>query len=348
MAHLRLVGGGTLLVLGLMACQSQAGEKPVDRVVATSPTGDSNVVPASPDSIPEERPDSIPVTPPDSATLVLQLLPAPPGGAVAGDVQALADRAVFAPRTQRWFMARSIDSAPSVDIGRLDGGIGNTDAARAALARVIATRSPVQPGMQFTMHSRAGSVAATVLDVRLSGRRLVARLDAPALDADAGAAPVEWRGEPPAPLRAGAAARCTPGDTAAIEAAIARVAATRNTPRKDAPPSPVPPKPDSVSVLRGCFGDFRAIVTVRPVEITPESVERATFVRAAGTTRTARLRDLSYPLHELVGVIDIDADGVHEIVVHSFRPAMDTWAALRMTDSVTFTRFASGFTIERR
>jgi hypothetical protein len=61
-----------------------------------------------------------------------------------------------------------------------------------------------------------------------------------------------------------------------------------------------------------------------------------------------RLRDLSYPLHALVSVLDIDGDGTQEIVVHSFRPAMETWAALRMTDSVAFTRFASGFTVEKR
>jgi hypothetical protein len=47
-------------------------------------------------------------------------------------------------------------------------------------------------------------------------------------------------------------------------------------------------------------------------------------------------------------VLDIDGDGTQEIVVHSFRPAMETWAALRMTDSVAFTRFASGFTVEKR
>ena len=67
-----------------------------------------------------------------------------------------------------------------------------------------------------------------------------------------------------------------------------------------------------------------------------------------GGTRSGRLRDLSYPLHELVAVLDIDADGTSEIVVHSFRPNMETWAALRMTDSVAFTRFASGFTVEKR
>jgi hypothetical protein len=82
--------------------------------------------------------------------------------------------------------------------------------------------------------------------------------------------------------------------------------------------------------------------------ISPDSVERVVLVRANGTTRSGKLRDLSYPLHELRSLLDIDGDGVNEIVVHSFRMSMDTWAALRMTDSISFTRFASGFTVESR
>ena len=90
------------------------------------------------------------------------------------------------------------------------------------------------------------------------------------------------------------------------------------------------------------------MITIRPVVISPDSVERVVLVRANGTTRSGKLRDLSYPLHELRSVLDIDGDGVNEIVVHSFRMSMDTWAALRMTDSISFTRFASGFTVEYR
>lgn len=302
----------------------------------------------TPDSIPEERPDTIVVSPPDSATMMLALLPASPPSTLGGDAAALADRAVFVPRTQRWFMARTIDGALAMDIGRLDGGVGNSEAARDALARMFAARSPVQPGMRFTLHTRAGSASATVAALQLTGRRILARLDAPAPDSSERAVPVEWRGDPAAAVRTGDVAACTPGDEPAIEASITRVATTRAMRRKkDAPPT-APLLADSVSVLRGCFGEFRALITIRPIEITPETVERVTLVRATGATRSGRLRDLSYPLHELAGVLDIDADGVQEIVVHSFRPAMETWAALRMTDSVSFTRFASGFTIERR
>jgi hypothetical protein len=203
--------------------------------------------------------------------------------------------------------------------------------------------------MPFTVHSRSGATAAHVTGLRVSGRRIVALLDAPVLDSTERAVPVEWRGMPALPLRASAAAACAPGDTAAINAAVVRASDPAfgvKPPNKSTPATP--PGKTALSVLRGCFGDFRAILALRPLDVTPETVERVTLVRANGTTRSGKLKDLAYPLHELLSVLDIDGDGTNEIVVHSYRMSMETWAALRMTDSISFTRFASGFTIEKR
>lgn len=265
--------------------------------------------------------------------MMLALLPMPPDAPLDGDAAALAERTVFVPLTQRWFMARVVDSVLAMDVGRIDGGVGTTDAARAAFARMVASHSPIQRGMPFTLHARAGATPTRVTDFRVTGRRIVALLDAAPPDSSERAVPVEWRGAPPLLLRTAKGATCDAGDTTAIAAAIAQL--------------PVIPK-RVVSVLHGCFGDFRAMITIRPVVISPDSVERVVLVRANGTTRSGKLRDLSYPLHELRSVLDIDGDGVNEIVVHSFRMSMDTWAALRMTDSISFTRFASGFTVEYR
>ncbi len=325
------VAAAALLLAGMVACRSEPSEQ--DKVAAAPRPTDPVVPVGTPDSIPEERPDTVPVAPTDSTTSLLALLPAPAGGALGGEAAAIAERAVFVPRIQRWFMARMVDSAPAMDIGRIDGGIGTTPAARAALAQVLAERSPIKPGMSFIMHGRGGAVVATVVELRTSGRRIVARLDAPAFDSTERVRALEWRGVPAVPPHAVTRTECATGDSAAVEASIARY---------------VPAKDTAVSVLRGCFGRFRALVTVRPLEITPESVERVVLVRADGRTQRGRLRDLSYPLHELQSVLDVDGDGTQEIIVRSFRPAMETWAALRMTDSIAFTRFASGFTIERR
>lgn len=327
MRSVRLGGACVLLGFGIAACSPAA----TDQRSATASATDSA---ASLDSIPEERPDSVISTPPDSAVMMLRLLPAAGTEPLDGIAQELHDRTVFAPRVQRWFMARMVDGAITMDVGRIDGGVGNSDGARAAFARMLTARSPIQPGMHFTLHTDVGPVDAPVTELRLSGRRIVARLDAPPLDSAVQAAPVEWRGNPAVPLReASPAPRCEPGNAPAIDAAIARYTVGKDS---------------AMSVLRGCFGDFRALIAIRPREITPESVERVILVRTTGGTRSGRLRDLSYPLHELVSVLDINADGTSEIIVHSFRPAMETWAALRMTDSVSFTRFASGFTIEKR
>ena len=261
----------------------------------------------------------------------------------------MAERAVFAPLTQRWYMARTIDGTLALDVGRIDGGVGTTDAARAAFDQMAASRSPVQRGMPFTVHSLAGAAQAHVSGLRLSGRRIVALLDAPVPDTTEHAVPVEWRGMSAAPTVSSTAAACAPGDTAAINAAIVRASDPSFGVKPSARSAPVLPLgKTALSVIRGCFGDFRALLTFRPLDVTPETVERVTLVRSNGTTRSGKLKDLAYPLHELSSVLDINGDGVNEIVVHSYRMSMETWAALRMTDSISFTRFASGFTIEKR
>lgn len=157
------------LVVGLAACRGEP--KGATGGADTAARADS----AAPDSIPEERPDTVPSAVTDSTTVLLQLLPAAAGGSLTGDAAALADRAVFAPRTQRWFMARMIDSVPSMDIGRIDGGVGTTDAARAALLAMLEARSPVVPGMAFILHGRTGTRVATVTSLGMSGRRIIAR-----------------------------------------------------------------------------------------------------------------------------------------------------------------------------
>jgi hypothetical protein len=331
MGPARLAGVCAVIGLAFTGCTSTASR---DTQPPLAEASASHV----PESTPEERPDTTHAATQDSTTMLLAMLPAPSGTPLSGEAAAMADRAVFPPLTQRWFMARMVDSALAVDVGRIDGGIGNTDAARAAFAAMVGARSPVQPGMRVTVHSHAGSANARVASLRVSGRRIVALLDAPALDSAERAVPVEWRGDPPVPARVAKAVPCSVGDTAAIAATIARVSA----------PLPPPAPREAISVMRGCFGDFRAIVAGRPLDITPETVERLTLVRANGSTKKSTLRDLAYPLHELLSVIDIDGDGTNEIVVHSYRMSMETWAALRMTDSVTFTRFSGGFTIEKR
>jgi hypothetical protein len=320
----------TSAAASLAACGAGAGGAATPDSTMSAGRPDSQ---STPDSIPEERPDTIRPAPVDSATMLLSLLPPAPRAELGGEARALGERAVFVPRTQRWFIARAVDSLLAMDIGRLDGGIGTGDAAQATFDRMVAALSPIGPGMVFTAHTARGAVTTKVAGYRLTGRRIVAVLDLPPPFNDEPPVPVEWRGAPAKPVRVTAPTRCAPGDTGAIDATIARYA---------------PADSQTLSVVRGCFGAFRALIAIRPRSITPESIEKVVLVRESGGARSGRLRDLSYPLHELRSTVDIDGDGTDEIVVHSFRPAMETWAALRMTDSVTFTRFASGFTVEKR
>ncbi|MCU0619773.1 MAG: hypothetical protein MUF40_07790 [Gemmatimonadaceae bacterium] len=229
-----------------------------------------------------------------------------------------------------------------------------------AVATMLAATSPVPPGLRVVVHAWRTADSAAVDALGAQGRRLVARVALPQ------AAPrwaivevVPPAGIAPAFAPAGASSRaprpprCDPGDEARIAATIARLLdGARRTDGSAAPP-PRPAaaatgEPATGSALAGCFGDFRAVVVRRPVQVDPDASERAWLVRPDGRARSVRLRDLSYPLHDLLGTLDVDADGIDELVVRSTRPAMETVAALRMSDSVTFTRFVNGWTVERR
>jgi hypothetical protein len=293
-----------------------------------STTSDTTLT--STDSLPDERPDSVTSTPPDSAVMTLALLPAPTARPLNGAAADMAERAVFVPRIQRWFLARQLDSALVLDIGRIDGGVANRD----SFVEMVRATSPITIGLTVTLHAPDGRLAATVRDVRTIGRRIVADLDVAAPLSTDSVFPTEWRGaQAPAPVTSAVSSACTDRDAPAVVATLARYTS-----------SPT----HTVSSVRGCFGAFRAIVVIRPREITTETVDRVLLVRPTGETRSGKLRDLSYPLHDVLSAWDVTGDGRDDLIVRSYRPAMETWAALRMTDSTTFTRFASGFTIEKR
>lgn len=278
------------------------------------------------------------------------VLPAPPGTPLGPRAQALADRAVFVPRTTRWFIARRTAAGPlAADIGRMDETVAPGDSL--ALAAMLAATSPVQPGLRVVVHGGGAARTTTVARLAVEGRRLVALVDG-----DSAAA--TWRlvavvTDTTAPAAA-PAARCAPGDSVAIGATLERLlAGTRRTDRRTAADSALPRDTGATALARGsalvgCFGAFRALAVRRPAVATPDVAERAWLVRPDGRTRAVRLRDLSYPLHDLLAAVDTDGDGTDELLVRSHRPAMETIAALRMSDSVTFTRFVNGFTIERR
>ncbi len=284
------------------------------------------------------------------------VLPAPPATPLAGRAATLGDLAVFVPRTTRWLVARRADSLRlAVDIGRLDDALAPSDSS--ALVAMLAATSPVQPGLAVVVHAWRTADSAVVASLGVQGRRLVATLalaqPAPRwaiveIVPPAGVAPAFAAGA----VRAPRPPRCDGGDVDRIDATIARLldgarrtdgASATLTPRDTA-------RGDATlgSAIGGCFGAFRAVVVRRPAIATPDVVEKAWLVRPDGRARPVRLRDLSYPLHDLLGTLDLDGDGTDELLVRSTRPAMETIAALRMSDSVTFTRVVNGWTVERR
>jgi hypothetical protein len=306
------------------------------------------------DSTADERPDSIVSTPASARTAPLVLLPSPRGDALTDAAAAMAVRAVFVPRNERWFLARAINGAWHMDIGRLDGGLGTSTAAGADFQRMAAARSPITKGLTLVMHTDSGPVRAVVQQLSVQGRRITAVVDLPA-DTSSTSRPLvlEWRG----PITAttldslrGARTRCAE-PTAAVRATLTRLV----TPR--------PPTADTsgrvptaqgtatrTSGIAGCFGRWAGVVVTRPVVTgaLDSPSETVRLIRADGTLATGRLRDLSYPHHDVLGTLDVDDDGTQELLVRSYRPAMDTYAVLRMSDSVSFTRLARGFTVERR
>ena len=105
--------------------------------------------------------------------------PAPRSRVLDATERAIADYAVFAPRSQQWFIAAVRAKHLLVDVGRFDGKVGADAAWRRALANVARVASPLDTGSLFRVRGPWGVDTVGVSGFDVYHGRLVATLTVP-------------------------------------------------------------------------------------------------------------------------------------------------------------------------
>lgn len=280
----------------------------------------------------------------------------------------VADRLVFVPATQRWFLAAARGKRLLVDLGRADLDVRRDAATRAAFQAAAAARSPVPTGARLRLYGPWGSDDADVSGLDVWNGRVVAVLRAPPrvdslarrldplvataqrLDsADAARTPGEARVDgrpetpPPAcrrPLDPVLATRLTVVRDS-VEAVL-----RRSAPRSDRLASGVRSRSSQVV---GCFGPERVALVVTLWAGDYEWVqERAMLVDSLGRVLPVRLGDYRFKAHELLAAFDADGDGYDDLAVRGVATRVGGMSVLRRSDRARLTRLASGFAWERQ
>lgn len=297
----------------------------------------------------------------------------------------IAQRLVFAPVGEEWFVAAGRARRLLVDLGRLDVELGKDSLRRQAYREAVAAGSPVPLGTRLQLRGPWGSDAATVAGFDAWNGRIVATLEAaprvdsmarvmdplvvaarrlarPRADPNAPSSPGTARGSADRTAAGEGNASTADGDGAvpacrqpadpAFLAQLAALARATEDSLRSAPDQPIYARLRNAlkarrSVATGCFGPARGVVIVTLYAGDYEWVrERILLV---GDTRTVRatVRDLRFRAHEALHALDADGDGVDDLAARAWTPRGGGTVILRLGDGPRFERLASGFAWER-
>lgn len=256
----------------------------------------------------------------------------------------VAERLVFAPRTQTWFVAAARGKRLLVDFGRIDVDVKKRPDRLIAFREAAERIAPVAVGARMTVRGPWGSAPATVegFDVwngRIAGVLAVPETVAALVRAGdgvlVGSAQLETGDATSAPVAAPGATCSRESVPAALAARVAVLrdsigaAITKALPAGTAPTAPV------ASQVAGCFGSLGRIalsVSVRaPLPV--GSIERFAIVNDAGRATGVRPADLRWRAHDLLAAFDADGDGVDDLATRGVAPGAGATVLLRVDEA---------------
>ena len=265
----------------------------------------------------------------------------------------IAQRLVFAPITQRWFVAAARGKRLVVDLGRIDIDVKKSAAREAAFVEAAEGRSPVAKGSRLRLRGDWGSDDATVAGFAPWNGRIVAHLDPlPRVDSlakvtDPFVASAERSGDAAAPTEA----TCDRTADSVLVDRLKSVAAEALDSLKAGEQPLYPRLQRSVrsrtSVVAGCFGDARGIATATLYAGDYEWVRERVFLVGEGTPKRLTVRDLRFRAHEALQAIDADGDGVDDLVARAWAPRSGGTVVLSLREGARLERLAAGFSWER-
>lgn len=265
----------------------------------------------------------------------------------------LAQLLVFVPHDRQWLTAAARGKRMLVDIGRVDGNVKKSPERLAAYREAVGARSPIRVGDRLRLRGPWGTSDVAVSGYDVWNGRIVATVD--------GAAVVDSLARRIEPLPA-TAIRVAPEDTVVLpvpdcDKVISPEMAQRSIAVRDSldlllrarvPAAAGEVKPAS-SQVTGCFGTARLALAVGLRSRSLEwSEERIVLLDSIGKVIPLRVSDLRFRAHDLIGALDADGDGVHDLAARGLRERAGGTSILRLDPSAKrLTRLTSGFAWEQ-
>jgi hypothetical protein len=275
----------------------------------------------------------------------------------------IADKLVFPPVTQGWFLAAARGKRMLVDIGRVDIEVRRDPAKLAAYKLAVDARSPFPTGTRFRLRGPWGADDATISGFDTWNGRIVATLETtPRVDSMAKTI------EPlPATAQLVDSASDALDDTTCVRGSIsaplqARMKVVRDSLEQFLKDTEKPPYERLMKSLKsrssgigGCFPGGPAIVIATLWAGEYEWVrEIVALLDPAGKPIPLRLRDYRFRGHEAIYALDGDGDGIDDIATRGYGPSLGGMSVLRLVDGKTpkepkrLERMATGFAWESR
>ena len=275
----------------------------------------------------------------------------------------IAEKLVFPPVTQSWFLAAARGKRMLVDIGRVDVEVRRDPARLAAYKLAVEARTPFPTGTRFRLRGPWGADDATISGFDTWNGRIVARVaTSPRVDSLA-------RTVEPLPATAQLVDSASEAltDTVCVRGPLpaaleARVKMVRDSLEQVLRLGETPPYERLLKSLKyrstavpGCFPGGRVIIVATAWAGEYEWVrELVMLMDDTGKLNPLRLRDYRFRGHEAVYALDGDGDGIDDLATKGYGPSLGGTSVLRIVDGRTpkdprrLERMATGFAWENR
>jgi hypothetical protein len=291
------------------------------------------------------------------ALLLLTVLSAP----LRAQSDSISAYLVFAPTTDRWFVAAARNKRLLLDVGRVDMEVRKDSAVAAAYRAAAAKRSPIGSQARFRLRGPWGAEDVTAGAFDSWNGRIVMRLS-PSATVDSllrkGVALV-------ATAERSDSARAATVDSCARSAPVApewtaRVGAVKDSVLAEFQKSGGPPYErlarrlsTASSQVVGCFAPKGARAVALAVTMQAGDHEwvreRIVLVDSLGKATPLRVQDLRFRAHALLGAFDADGDGVDDLVTRASTERSGATTVLSLDlRAKKLTRVAAGFAWEQR
>ena len=275
----------------------------------------------------------------------------------------IADKLVFPPVTQGWFLAAARGKRMLVDIGRVDIEVRRDPKRLEMYKLAVDARSPFPTGTRFRVRGPWGADDATIKGFDTWNGRIVATLEtSPRVDSLAKVI------EPlPATAQLVDSATAPVADSTCVRGPLtpaldARIKVVRDSLEQWLRQGEAPPYDRLLKSLKsrstfaaGCFPGGRAVVIATLWAGEYEWVrEQVVSLDDAGKPTPLRLRDYRFRAHEAIYALDGDGDGIDDLATKGYGPFLGGTSVLRVVDGKTpkeprrLERMATGFAWESR